>query len=71
MKYGIPSERSTTVPELRSTAADMEGSGDVAPTPQSPLSLFGTDPLLGEEERAIRDTVHRFVEEKIRPWVAG
>jgi glutaryl-CoA dehydrogenase len=49
----------------------MEGSGDVAPTPQSPLSLFGTDPLLGEEERAIRDTVRRFVEEKIKPWVAG
>jgi hypothetical protein len=37
-----------TAPELRSTAADMEGSGDVPPTPQSPLSLFGTDPLLGE-----------------------
>jgi glutaryl-CoA dehydrogenase len=38
--------------------------------PQSPLGLFGTDSLIGEEDRAIRDTVHRFVEEKIKPELA-
>lgn len=41
------------------------------PAPKSPLSLFGTDALLSEEERTIRDTVRRFVEEKIKPEVAG
>ncbi|HEU4546336.1 MAG TPA: acyl-CoA dehydrogenase family protein [Microlunatus sp.] len=40
-------------------------------TPQSPLGLFGTDALVGEEELAIRDTVARFVEQRIRPEVAG
>jgi glutaryl-CoA dehydrogenase len=49
----------------------MEGSGDMPPAPKSPLSLFGTDALLSEEERTIRDTVRRFVEEKIKPEVAG
>ncbi|WP_444544895.1 acyl-CoA dehydrogenase family protein [Streptomyces daqingensis] len=40
----------------------------VAPvTPQSPLGLFGTDSLIGEEDRAIRDTVRRFVEDKVKP----
>nr|WP_189038692.1 acyl-CoA dehydrogenase family protein [Streptomyces daqingensis] len=36
-------------------------------TPQSPLGLFGTDSLIGEEDRAIRDTVRRFVEDKVKP----
>ena len=40
-------------------------------TPQSPLGLFGTDALVGEEELAIRDTVARFVEQRVRPEVAG
>jgi glutaryl-CoA dehydrogenase len=40
-------------------------------TPQSPLGLFGTDALVGEEELAIRDTVARFVERRVRPEVAG
>jgi glutaryl-CoA dehydrogenase len=35
--------------------------------PQSPLSLFGTDALINEEDRAIRDTVRQFVEAKIKP----
>jgi glutaryl-CoA dehydrogenase len=39
-------------------------------TPRSPLGLFATDDLIGEEDRAIRDTVRRFVEDKIRPEVA-
>ncbi len=39
-------------------------------TPQSPLGLFGTDGLVGEEDRSIRDTVRRFVEDKIKPEVA-
>ncbi|WP_426245050.1 acyl-CoA dehydrogenase family protein [Nocardioides sp. LHG3406-4] len=39
--------------------------------PQSPLGLFGTDALIGEEDRAIRDTVRRYVEDKVRPHLAG
>ncbi|WP_191563158.1 acyl-CoA dehydrogenase family protein [Janibacter melonis] len=38
---------------------------------QTPLGLFGTDHLIGEEERDIRDTVRRFVDDRIRPEVAG
>jgi glutaryl-CoA dehydrogenase len=38
-------------------------------TPQTPLGLFGTDALVGEEDRAIRDTVRRFVEERVKPDV--
>ena len=41
-----------------------------APTPQSPLGLFGTDALVGEEDRLIRDTVRRFVADRVRPEVA-
>ena len=39
-------------------------------TPQTPLGLFGTDALIGEEDRAIRDTVRRFVEDRVKPHVA-
>jgi len=39
-------------------------------TPLSPLALFGTDALLDDEDRAIRDTVRRHVDEKIRPHLA-
>jgi glutaryl-CoA dehydrogenase len=39
-------------------------------TPQSPLGLFGTDILVGEEDLAIQDTVRRFVDDRIRPDVA-
>jgi glutaryl-CoA dehydrogenase len=38
---------------------------------QTPLGLFGTDALIGEEDRAMRDTVRRFVDDRIRPHVAG
>ena len=38
-----------------------------APMPQTPLGLFDTDTLLGEEDRAIRDTVRKFVDDRIRP----
>jgi glutaryl-CoA dehydrogenase len=41
------------------------------PTPQTPLGLFGTDALIGEEDLAMRDTVRRFVEDKIKPELAG
>jgi glutaryl-CoA dehydrogenase len=41
-----------------------------APTPQTPLGLFGTDALIGEEDRAIRDTVRKFVDDRIRPELA-
>lgn len=39
-------------------------------TVQSPLGLFATDDLIGEEDRAIRDTVRRFVDDRIRPGIA-
>ncbi len=40
------------------------------PTPQTPLGLFGTDALIAEEDLAIRDTVRRFVEDRIKPQLA-
>ena len=40
-------------------------------TIQSPLELFGTDDLISAEDRAIRDTVRRFVDERLRPEVAA
>jgi len=40
------------------------------PQPVSPFGLFGIDDLLTEEEIAIRDTVRRFVQERIRPNIA-
>jgi glutaryl-CoA dehydrogenase len=41
-----------------------------SPQPQAPLALFDTDGLIGEEDRAIRDTVRRHVEEKLKPHIA-
>ncbi|HEX2176609.1 MAG TPA: acyl-CoA dehydrogenase family protein [Nocardioidaceae bacterium] len=38
---------------------------------QTPLGLFRTDALVGEEDRAIADTVRRFVEDRIKPELAG
>jgi glutaryl-CoA dehydrogenase len=40
-------------------------------TPIAPLELFGFDGLLDDEERAIRDTVRRFCDDRVRPRVAG
>ncbi|MGH3333800.1 MAG: acyl-CoA dehydrogenase family protein [Nocardioidaceae bacterium] len=40
------------------------------PTPQTPLGLFGTDALIAEEDLAIRDTVRKFVEDRIKPELA-
>ena len=37
---------------------------------QSPFELFAVDTLVGEEDRAIRDTVRRFVDDRIRPELA-
>src|SRR3954447_11924026 len=37
---------------------------------QTPLELFGTDALIDEEDRAIRDTVRRHVEDKLKPHIA-
>ena len=36
----------------------------------SPLGLLDTDSLIGEEDRAIRDTVRKFVDDRIRPHIA-
>ena len=36
----------------------------------APLELFGTDALISEEDRAIRDTVRSYVEKSIKPQLA-
>lgn len=36
----------------------------------APMDLFGIDSLLDDEERAIRDTVRRYCDDKIRPHIA-
>ena len=41
------------------------------PASVAPLDLVGFGNLLDAEERAIRDTVRRFCDERIRPYVAG
>jgi len=38
--------------------------------PQTPLGLFDTDSLISPEDRAIRDTVRRLVDERFRPHLA-
>ena len=43
----------------------------MATTPQSPLGFFSTDSLLGEDDIAIRATVRKYVEDKIKPQLAG
>lgn len=42
-----------------------------AVTSQAPLVLFNTDALIGDEDRAIRDTVRTHVENRIKPELAG
>ena len=37
----------------------------------APLTLFDTDGLVAEEDLAIRDTVRRYVDERLRPEIAG
>src|SRR3954471_3723103 len=37
----------------------------------SPLDLFGTDELITPEDLAIRDTVRRYVDDRLRPAIAG
>ena len=37
----------------------------------APLALLDLDALVGEEERAIRDTVRQLVDERLRPEIAG
>ncbi|GAB2687173.1 acyl-CoA dehydrogenase family protein [Thalassiella azotivora] len=39
--------------------------------PTSPLDLLAADSLLDDDERAVRDTVRRFVDDRVRPHVAG
>jgi glutaryl-CoA dehydrogenase len=40
-------------------------------TAPSPLALLDTDSLIGEEDRAMRDTVRAFVDDRLRPEIAG
>ncbi len=42
-----------------------------AAQPPAPLELFAIDGLLDDEERAVRDTVRRFCDDRIRPHIAG
>jgi glutaryl-CoA dehydrogenase len=37
----------------------------------SPLGLFGTDDLISPEDLAIRDTVRRYVDDRLRPEIAA
>jgi len=39
-------------------------------TPQTPLGLFGTDDLISTDDLAMRDTVRKFTEDKIKPQLA-
>src|SRR4051794_38813250 len=58
--------------EIRDAAAPASGAGrdDEGMTPLSPLALLDTDALIGEEDRAIRDTVRAFVDDRLRGDVA-
>jgi glutaryl-CoA dehydrogenase len=38
-------------------------------TSQTPLGLFATDRLIGDEDRAMRDAVRAFVESRVRPHI--
>jgi glutaryl-CoA dehydrogenase len=40
-------------------------------TPLAPLALLDTDSLIDDEDRAIRDTVRSFVDDRLRPEIAG
>ncbi len=42
----------------------------MARTPQTPFALLDLDGLLSEEERAIRDVVAQYVDDRIRPEIA-
>jgi glutaryl-CoA dehydrogenase len=44
---------------------------DNSPKPIGPMDLLAIDGLIDTDERAIRDTVRRFCDERIRPHVAG
>src|SRR5689334_18701313 len=39
--------------------------------PASPLGLFDLDDLIDPDDLAIRDTVRRYVDERLRPEIAG
>lgn len=39
-------------------------------TPQTPLQLFATDRLLGEDDRAMRDAVRKYVVDRVKPEIA-
>jgi glutaryl-CoA dehydrogenase len=41
-----------------------------SPSTKAPLELFGTDALIDEESLAIRDTVRRYLDDKVRPQLA-
>jgi glutaryl-CoA dehydrogenase len=39
--------------------------------PMSPLALLDTDSLIGDDDRAMRDTVRKFVDDRLRPEIAA
>ncbi|WP_373297050.1 acyl-CoA dehydrogenase family protein [Streptomyces brasiliensis] len=48
----------------------MKGTPVATVTPQTPLALLSIDELLDEDDRAIRDTVRKYVEDRIKPHIA-
>ncbi|MFF2166626.1 acyl-CoA dehydrogenase family protein [Streptomyces sp. NPDC058175] len=42
----------------------------VTVNPQAPLGLFSVDELLDEDDRAMRDTVRRYVEDRVKSHIA-
>ena len=43
----------------------------MTPGPTSPLALLDIDSLISDEDRAMRDTVRTFVDDRLRPEIAG
>src|SRR6188472_1890057 len=58
--------RSPAQPPIRRGACEDPGMSQ----PKSPLGLFAIDDLLDDEERATRDSVRRFVDDRVRPEIA-
>lgn len=59
--YGLVNEAGVGIVPLKGTCMTI---------PQTPLGLFGIEDLIGDEERAIRDTVFDFTTNRIRPQLA-
>src|SRR4029079_18699540 len=65
---GIPARR---IGDCRPLSGGFLRIGDDRLMAMTPLELLDTDSLIGDEDRAIRDTVRSFVEDKLKPEIAG